>query len=470
MSNGVRILHFRAENVKRLEVVDFEPDRQVNVVAGENGAGKSAVLDSILYAIAGKKALPSEPVRRGTEQAKITLDLGDFIVERRITAAGRDYLTIKTREGLTFSSPQRMLNELVDQIAFDPAEWLRKKPSAQRGELLSIAPLKISVDGNRADRKAAYAERQLLGRDLKRLTGAVDQVGTLPDLPKVRPLEEVWEEHKAAQEVLKTRQEHAAAVNGLTKVVQEAKDELARYKAAFERGLDKRQTAIRLAEAELLAKQDMGLPDLPDMEAIEEEFRQAQNAVNLKQKYDHLYQMRRERKAVQARYDALTEKLADLDAELKEALQEADMPVEGLSVGEDEVYFNGLPLNQASQAEQLRVALAVAARIQAKKEAKLRIVRIMDGSLLDDSSMALVRRFAEEQDFQLWIERIERDGATIVIEDGTLAGAPAGKNESGRVGHLQHPDGTPCNDPDHHEGCPPLERDHLEEDFEDLDF
>jgi DNA repair exonuclease SbcCD ATPase subunit len=424
MSSGVRILHFRAENVKRLECVDFEPDRLVNVISGDNGAGKSAVMDSILYALGGKKALPAEPVRRGEKDAKITLDLGEFVVERRITAKGRDYLTIKTRDGLAFGSPQKMLGALMDRIAFDPADWLRKKPKEQRAELLAIAEMSLDIDGNRAERRQRYNDRTLIGRDLKRVEGAIADIGDLEPVPVGASMSAVWEEYQEAQGKAKAVEAQESAVRGTREVVRSAEEELVRFRARVEDGLSKRREAIERAKLELAEQQialDSALEVKPDLEEIRQRFEAARGSQRLATQHERREELVADRNRYKADVDALTKQVSLLDAELETALEQAKMPVEGLSVGEDEVIFKGLPLNQGSQAEQLRVALAIATAVQEGKEGnKLRIVRIMDGSLLDDNSMALVRTFAEEHDFQVWIERIERDGATIVIEDGAI--------------------------------------------------
>jgi hypothetical protein len=79
------------------------------------------------------------------------------------------------------------------------------------------------------------------------------------------------------------------------------------------------------------------------------------------------------------------------------------------------VLLNELPFEQASDAERLSASVRIAAALAPK----LRVIRIRDGSLLDDSSMALLRQFAQDHDFQMWIERVDSTGAVgFVIEDG----------------------------------------------------
>jgi hypothetical protein len=53
----------------------------------------------------------------------------------------------------------------------------------------------------------------------------------------------------------------------------------------------------------------------------------------------------------------------------------------------------------------------------------LRIIRISDGSLLDDKSMSIIREMAKAKDYQIWIE-VVGDRVGIQIEDGVVKGAP----------------------------------------------
>ncbi len=98
------------------------------------------------------------------------------------------------------------------------------------------------------------------------------------------------------------------------------------------------------------------------------------------------------------------------------AISTAKFPVPGLSFGDDGVLFNGIPFNQASSAEQLRVSFAIAASMKPK----LPVILIKDGSLLDDHSMDLLRELAREYDAQCWIERVGADDVGIVLEEGEV--------------------------------------------------
>lgn len=79
-----------------------------------------------------------------------------------------------------------------------------------------------------------------------------------------------------------------------------------------------------------------------------------------------------------------------------------------------------MPFDQASSAEQLRTSVAIAMAANPK----LRVIRVQDGSLLDEEAMRILAEMAQAADYQVWIERVGvSGGVAIVIEDGTVKGA-----------------------------------------------
>jgi hypothetical protein len=53
---------------------------------------------------------------------------------------------------------------------------------------------------------------------------------------------------------------------------------------------------------------------------------------------------------------------------------------------------------------------------------ELRVIRIKDDSLLDPDGMAMLKGMDDENDFQIWIERVaDSDPIAVVIEDGSVA-------------------------------------------------
>lgn len=423
----LRIANLHAENYQRLKVVEVTPEGNIVTIAGNNEQGKTSLLDAIYVALKGRAAAPPEPIRQGEEVCLLKLDMGELRVVRKFTRTedGKDYtdtLTLTDAEGLKFPSPQKVLDALLGDLGFDPFAFVQLKPPEQAKRLLSIAPLEVDLGELAAKDKRAYDTRRDVNRDAKRLEGQLagmpgGQLREVPDVAKIREELAGAGEHNGLIERRKAQRERFAddlkRDDGRLGELHVRIKELEVEAQALETDLIARQKQIDEAEP---------LPEPIDTSALAQQLEVAaaiedhNRAVNA-------------RAAVQAEYDTLTKRSEELSAMLKaseklrtDALAKAKMPVEGLSIVVDDdgqrVTFNGVPFEQASMAQKLRVSTAIAMATNPK----LRVLRINDGSLLDDNSMKLLAEMAGEHDFQLFIERVGTGETGIILEDGAIRG------------------------------------------------
>jgi len=113
----------------------------------------------------------------------------------------------------------------------------------------------------------------------------------------------------------------------------------------------------------------------------------------------------------------------------QEAIAAAKMPVEGITFADGAILLNGVPFDQASDAEQLRASVAVAMA----GEPRLKVLRIREGSLLDVDGLKLVSQMAEAKGWQVWLERVGDNGTGFVIEDGQVRSTPPKQEEPKRA-------------------------------------
>ena len=64
MTQGLRVIEMYAENVKRLTVVQIAPAGDVVTISGDNGQGKTSVLDAIMWGLGGATNIERVPIRR----------------------------------------------------------------------------------------------------------------------------------------------------------------------------------------------------------------------------------------------------------------------------------------------------------------------------------------------------------------------------------------------------------------------
>lgn len=403
----MKIVNLTAENVKRLKAVRIEPDPHVQVIGGRNAQGKSSVLDAICLALEGAKGAKAtpRPVRDGTDHAEVVLDLGDLTVTRRWNAAGKSTLTVTSADGAKYPSPQAMLDKLVGAIAFDPLAFTRLSAREQRESLLALVDLSEDLDALDAERAALYARRTDVGRQGKAL-GDVDVDDTLP------------EEETSVSAVLtelREAQEHNDAIKA-------AMRELAIAEASYLQAEAERIAAEQDAASALVAletsRTTLNAAGAPvDTAPIEQRLADVEQT-NARIRENNTARTTLERKqALRDEYTDLTEQINALDQRKTSALMSASFPVDGLGFDADGITYQEVPFSQASSAEQIRVSVAIAMAMNPQ----LRVLRVQDGSLLDDDAMAALREQVTAGDFQLWIERVgDGDEGAVVIEDGEV--------------------------------------------------
>lgn len=416
----MKIISLTAENIKRLKAVHIEPgeDQSMVIVSGKNDQGKTSVIDSIWYALGGKDATKDakRPVRDGAEEASVTVDMGDLIVGRKWTSNEKSYLKVEGKEGQKFSSPQKMLDELVGRLTFDPLEFTRMNEKEQRATLLGAIELPFDLDELEAKKLEAFNMRTAVNREAKSLEA---QLAAIP-----KPAADVPDEEVSAADVLarlKEAQEKQRAVEDRQRAFETMKaryaqtnqeiDELKQALAEKEKLLKVLSADGKALKAELENAEEVDLSFYQtELDSLEETNR----AVREKQKHKELQARAKERQEESKR---LTKEIDTMEEAKVEAVKNAKLPMEGVSVDDSGVTFEGYPLKQCSGSVQLKVSMAMAMAVNPK----LRVMLIRDGNLLDSENMGLVTQMAQENDVQVWMERVEDDGGVgIVIEDGEV--------------------------------------------------
>jgi AAA domain len=422
-----KILELRTENVKRLKAVHIKPDGSLVVIGGNNGQGKSSVLDSIMYALAGGKTLPSEPVRRGQKKASVEIDIGEFIVRRTFTPEGGTSLTITNKDGLKYPSPQAMLDGLVGSLSFDPLEFARRKPAEQSASLRAVA----SLDFTALDQKrvSLFSERTVANREVESLK---NRLAAIPIPAADLPAEETSaadilkeQGEAAAQNAENDKKRTAAKAAGLSVSACEATRFNAAHKvAALERELAEAQEILTSAkDAEAAARSSFSALTAEAKELADVDLAPFAEKLLKVEQTNRAVRQRKDREALQQqlkvamnRAEMFTTGIEEIDQTKRNNLAAAKFPVPGLSITEDgEVMYNDVPFSQASSAEQLRVSIGMALSLNPK----LRILLIRDGSLLDADSLKVIAEMAEQNEAQVWMERVSTGGeVSVIIEDG----------------------------------------------------
>ena len=390
------------------------------------------------------KGAPPQPVREGCDYSEILLETDEIIVTQKITAkTKRVQLVVSAKDGKRLRSPQAILDNLMAHLSFDPVAFGRMPSKDQADQLRDLVGLDLSDLDN--ERAVLYEDRTIAGREVKRVKGSLESmpkhkierdeidIAAVSEEMQKRQMQnagndKVRERLKAsrdgeaqAAEYLKVKQGDVDQAVRELKYAQEKLEKTKGYSVHAATELGKKKEAVEAYETQAGRLVDLDLSDLQAKMASAEEH-------NVKVRENELFQKTRsELHAAERKHEGFQTKIHKVDEERERRLAAAEFPVEGLGFDENGVTMQGLPFEQASDAEKLRVSVAMGLALNPK----LKVILVRDGSLLDDKSLSLVYEMAKAAKAHVWIERVgEGKECTVIMEEGRIKNIEAEVVES----------------------------------------
>lgn len=407
----MKINTLELENVKRIKAVKIEPTKDgLTIIGGKNQQGKTSVLDAIAWALGGEAFRPSKPQREGSvipPNLKITLSNG-IIVERK----GKNS-SLKVTDPSGKKAGQALLNEFVNTLALNLPKFMNSSNKEKATTLLNIIGIGDQLAQYEKQESELYNSRLAIGRIADQKAKYVKEMISYPDAPK---------EMVSPSELIRQQQEILAR-NGEN---QRKRDKVGKYQYQVDtltQELDnlKKQTAAKQAELENamqnLSIATMDATDLVD-ESTEElekniqdiEIINAKVRANLdKEKADD------EAKQYQSQYTELTNRLNDVRKAKMDLLNHADLPLQGLSVDDGELTYNGQKWDNMSGSEQLKVSTAIVRKLNPECE----FVLLDKLEQMDLDTLNEFNEWLETQGLQVIATRVSTgDECSVIIEDG----------------------------------------------------
>ncbi len=288
------------------------------------------------------------------------------------------------------------------------------QPRDQRQTLMDL----LGIDFSKFDKERTILLQQK-GQYLSQVNSLETQIAEFTSIPNDTPDQEV-----SAGNILQRIQEGQQAINEHQKLEFQCKGvaadiEITEKKIqALEDELERLRVHLRNTDAVYQSfKPSLDSFQPPDLTTLQE---QLNNIEHL----NRMIRMKQQQADIDIRWrnarSNLSNVLCDIDSidqDKRDALEAAKFPVSGLTFDESGVLFQGVPLKQASSAEQIRVSLAIGIAMNPS----LKFLIIRDGSLLDTRSRELIANMAAKHDMQVFIEAVDESGSMgFVISDGMV--------------------------------------------------
>lgn len=403
----MKIHSFSIENTKRVRAVELKPAQDgLTILGGNNGQGKTSVLDAIAWALGGDKRRPSNAHRDDSvlpPSIRIVLDNG-IIVERK---GKNSALTVTDPAGR--KAGQQLLNAFISELAIDLPKFMEASDKEKAKVLLEIIGVNDKLSKLDAEETDLYNQRRALGRIVDQKAAFVKSLPYYPDAPKdlIDPVEMIRE----VQEILAVNRENERKRQAMDRLTHERFIAASALEAAQKR-YDEACAALAIAED---ACRDLVDGDTAELEAAIANAEEINRRVRANMDKDKAEE---DGKEETHRYNCMTARIDEIRRERQALLESAQLPLPGLGVEDGCLTYEGKKWDCMSGSQQLKVATAIAGAF--KPECGFVLL-----DKLEQMDVPTLREFGawlEEQGLQAIATRVSTgEECTIIIEDGVVA-------------------------------------------------
>lgn len=401
---SMKINKLEIENVKRIKAVKIEPTANgLTIIGGNNNQGKTSVLDSIAWALGGDKYRPSNAQNSASvipPYLHIVMNNG-LVVERKGKNSDLKVTDPDGRKG-----GQQLLNEFVEQLAIDLPKFMEASGKEKANTLLQIIGVGPRLAELEQQEKELYYQRTSIGRIADQKKKFAQEQPYYPEAPKelVSPSELIRQQ----QEILTRNGENQKKRERLHQLEQEYQrvneqmSELLKKQSQLQEDLAIARTSAANLQDESTAELEANLAGI-------EEINRKVRANLDKDKAEE------DAQGYAAQYDALTVEITKVREEKTKLLDNAELPLPGLSVADGELIYNGQKWDNMSGSDRLKVSTAIVRKLNPKCGFVL-----LDK--LEQMDLGTLREFGdwlEAEGLQAIATRVSTGGeCSIIIEDG----------------------------------------------------
>lgn len=413
---SVKISSFEIENVKRVKAVAYEPTANgLTVLGGKNGQGKTSVLDAIAWTLGGNKFAPSTPYREGSTippHLKVTLSNG-IVVERSGKNSSLKVIDPKGNKG-----GQALLDAFVSQFALNLPKFMNSSGKEKADTLLQIIGVGDKLYELETKEESIYNQRHAIGqiadqkkkyaKEMPDFEGVPDEPVSASDL--IKQQQDILARNGENQRLRNQISEMEAQANTLQEDIQRKNRELTSLLAKLETA---RKTGAELHD-ESTAELEKSIAEIDEIN------RKVRANLDKAKAED-------DAKFYTDKYNELTTDIENIRQEKYALLNNAKLPLEGLSVENRELTYNGFKWDNMSGAEQLRVATAIIRKLNPE----CGFVLLDKLEQMDVDTLTEFSKWLESEGLQAIATRVSSgDECSIIIEDGYIKPTTTNENKT----------------------------------------
>lgn len=400
----IKINKLEIENVKRVKAVSLEPTQNgLTVIGGRNGQGKTSILDSIAWALGGNKYKPSQPHREGSvlpPNLQISLSNG---LEIKRDGKNSD---LKVIDPSGQKAGQKLLDSFVEEFALNLPKFMESSNADKARTLLQIIGVGDKLAELEKKEQELYNERLVIGRVADQKKKFAAEMTYFQEAPK--ELISVSELIQEQQAILAKNAENER-LRGQRDSLKQRQTQLDSEIARLIEEKAKVDQQLEIAEKDALDLHDESTEQLEYSISNAEEINRKVRANLDKDKAEQDAQIEKEK------YDNLSAQIDRIRLDKNQLLEDADLPLPGLSVAEGELLYKGQRWDNMSGAEQLKVSTAIVRKLNPE----CGFILIDKLEQMDLDTLKEFGQWLEQEQLQAIATRVSTgDECSIIISDG----------------------------------------------------
>lgn len=404
VNNMIKINKLEIENVKRVKAVSLEPTQNgLTVIGGRNGQGKTSILDSIAWALGGNKYKPSQPHREGSvlpPNLQISLSNG---LEIKRDGKNSD---LKVIDPSGQKAGQKLLDSFVEEFALNLPKFMESSNADKARTLLQIIGVGDKLAEFEKKEQELYNERLVIGRVADQKKKFAAEMTYFQEAPK--ELISVSELIQEQQAILAKNAENER-LRGQRDNLKQRQTQLDSEIARLIEEKAKVDQQLEIAEKDALDLYDESTEQLEYSISNTEEINRKVRANLDKDKAEQDAQVEKEK------YDNLSAQIDRIRLDKNQLLEDADLPLPGLSVAEGELLYKGQRWDNMSGAEQLKVSTAIVRKLNPE----CGFILIDKLEQMDLDTLKEFGQWLEQEQLQAIATRVSTgDECSIIISDG----------------------------------------------------
>lgn len=440
---GLKFLSVTGENYKNIKKIHLDIGGRSFIVLGDNEKGKSSLIQ-MLTAGLDSKVIPSKPIREGEDRATIQTVIGGVVNGENKTytidiyftpanAKGRVVLT--NEKGEVMKSPSTLIKSIIGQIGFDIFEFLKSSKKDKIDILKKLTGKVKELDIAANDIKELKETRKILkdrienaessmanhgfsSEDIEKYSEPINLESIQSELGTISQSIDNWSKVESGVKERETNvvklkenihtsydniKEFEAKIDTLKIHIEQEKKsintqdkKIVETKTEIEKGNKWLQDNIKPSAAEVSQRLTDASVHNGNCQRVEEFAKKQKELIKSKQELQTL---------------GIT--ISSKETTREKIISSSELPIDGLTFDDDEIYLNKLPLEEGQQ--NYATLMDMSAEIAISLNPKLKTIFFHEASLYGKSARDKIIKKMHDKGFQI-IAEVVKDNAELEVE------------------------------------------------------